>query len=312
MWNVKMKSKKQYNCFQNVIYTMASFYEKTHVMMLMELWGFKYHLNRGNILGDRISLPWMGQYERRNYLLSEYHGFGFREQSSGTESSIDIVDSLDESPVGIYIDSYYCDWTSYYQVQHREHIVLCLGEKEELFFCIDDTYQDGHMFTISKEFVNKHCKHYLTFYLLEQVVQKHNFADELKTLVTQVENQQMFAQYESFRMDMMHKLNLMNEMEKESNNPVTARLFMIMKNIADDRYNFVEALEYIESNVGFNFTKSKNNLLDISKRYEKLRSYLIRCCFTGKKQDSNIIEKELLAIISMEKEIYEEIRSNIN
>lgn len=309
MWDIKMKCKEHYNCFQNIIYSMALSYGTSHAMMMMELWGFKYDCSKNGNIGDKISLSWMGQYERRVSLLEKYHGFGFKVHSIESNLGECITKALDESPVGMYIDSFFCEWTAYYGVQHREHVVLCLEELEDKYICKDDTFKLDETIQIPKIFVDKHCKQYLTFYLLPVKEKSENVSEEINKVIEYVQNRNMFLQYEDFKKDIVNCLVLTDEMGKESNNPVTARLFMILKNIADDRLNFIEALEYIEQHSSVCFHKVKECLIDISHRYEKIRAYLIRCCFTGKKQNSDIVNKEFTTIIEKEKEVLAELEA---
>ncbi len=46
---------------------------------------------------------------------------------------------LDGQPVGVLLDSFYCDWNPYYQSMHREHAILLIDFEEQRmeFRCID-------------------------------------------------------------------------------------------------------------------------------------------------------------------------------
>lgn len=310
MWDVKFKRKEHYNCFQNVIYSMSEFYQTTHYMMMLELWGFRYVKDEEGPIGNRLSLPWLGQVDRRGILLEKYHGFGFKVHPR-KEFACRVKAALQESPVGFYLDCFWCEWTNYYQIQHREHLVLCLAEDDENYICIDDTCEEDKNIYLDKKFVELHCKNYVTFHKADinnDISNSITIINEISSLIHYMEETDTFSQYENFVDDMVNELDIPEELEDKTN-PVSARLFMFMKNIADDRYNFAEALGYIGQEAGLDFAKSKKILLDISYRYEKIRAYLIRCYFLSKKQDINVVNKEFTTILQLEKEIYEDLKS---
>lgn len=311
MWDVTFKRKEHYNCFQNVIYSMSGFYQTSHYMMMLELWGFKYVKGEEGPIGNRLSLPWMGQFDKRCSFLEKYHGFGFKVHSRNEKFALEVRNALQKSPVGFYLDCFLCEWTNYYQTQHREHIVLCLAEEDENYICIDDTCEEGKKIYLDKNFVDYHCKNYVTFHKADinnEIGNSITIINEISSLIHYMEKTDTFSQYEDFVDDMVNELEIPEELEDKTN-PVSARLFMFMKNIADDRYNFAEALGYIGQKAGVDFEKSKKTLFDISYRYEKIRAYLIRCYFLSKKQDINVVNKEFTTILQLEKEVYVDLKS---
>lgn len=307
MWNVEMKCNEHYNCLQNVICSMARFYHTSYSMMMLELWGFKYDKQGKGSIGDKLSLPWFGEFARRNYFLETFHGMNFHVISVKQDVCNEIHAKLVESPVGCYLDSYYCEWTSYYKVQHREHIVLIIEEKEDSFIAIDDTCQQGETLNIEKSYIEEHCIHYLVFDKTQPNL-TIDYKKQMRALVKHIDEAKMFEQYKDFITDMVENLDLSKELV-DQNNPVTARLFMLMKNIADDRINFTEGLEYIQQYIPFNVAKVNEDLLQISHLYEKIRAYIIRCSYLKRKPDVDIIKKEFTTILNLELNVYTELKN---
>lgn len=304
MWEVKLKHKDRYNCFQNIIYTMSSFYNTNYQMMMLELWGFKYNYSACGAIGDKLSLCWLGNLTTRSELLEKYHGFGFDYKKSKENLIGEISNSLKISPVGVYIDSFICDWVPFYRKQHRGHICLLLGEEENKYLFIDGFCMENEIKSIDKIFIEKNCKDYVTFYKNDstEVHCSYYFTEINKVIRTCLDNN-MFEQYEKFIYDMINKLDLSVEI-CDNNDPIQSKLIMYLKNISDDRFNFIEALEYIERNTNLILTEPKEYLLNISKGFEMLRAYLIKCSFTRREPDHLKIKLELSNIIEMEKKLF--------
>lgn len=303
MWKVKLRHKDRYNCFQNIIYSMSSFYNVNYQMMMMELWGFKYDHAISGSIGDRLSLCWLGNLERRKELLEKYHGFGFCYERNEDNLVGQISNNLRVSPVGVYIDSFICDWLPFYKKQHRDHICLLLSEEEDKYTFIDEFCKDGEITSIDKTLIEKECKGYVTFYKKQhKEVNNSYYVDDISKLVSMYKDNNMIEQYEKFIYEMVNMLDLSIEVPG-NNDPVQSKLIMYLKNISDDRVNFIEALEFIESNTDLILVEPKEHLLTISKGFEKLRLYLIKCCFTKKKPDLSKISFELNKIIELEMSI---------
>lgn len=125
-----------YNCVQDIVYTLSRFYQCDYQMLLLESWGFQYNESAGR-LSTRLKFAWEGNFKRREYLLSKFHGISFVYDSNDI-SYLDKMNSyLEQERIGIYWDSFYCKWLPSYQKMHGGHLCLVTDYDGENLFCID-------------------------------------------------------------------------------------------------------------------------------------------------------------------------------
>lgn len=303
MWQLQPVNKKTYNCFQFLIATVAKFYDYDYRLMMLELWGFTYDDSAEGIIGDKLKLCWNYKIDRRKRLLN-YHGLSF---DTIIPKELDfnkfVCDNLSKWPVAVYIDSYDCSWVPFFQKLHRPHMFFILEKESDKFIFLDQYSSDKMINEIDIEFVSGNAKSILVF-----KPDKKDYSISIsESIIENINdwNQYGFPQYKSFIYDMKNNLSIENEIIDD---PVASKLIMYLKNLADDRINFIEAIDLFEEHFSKDLNVVKGCLINIATRYEKLRAYIIKCAFTNRAHKVEIIANELDYIYSSERQIYDSIK----
>lgn len=299
MWYLQSANKSTYNCFQFLIATISKHYGYDYRLIMLELWGFLYDNAENGTIGDKLKLYWNSKIKRRKYLLN-YHGLSFdiiAIENLDIENIIHI--NLLNNPVALYIDSFICPWVPFYQKLHRAHAIFILGEKYGKYIFLDQYSNEQGINKIDKCFVKRAALSIIVFNKNEN---KSLF--NLKCLIKEnLDDWKQFgmSNYELFLLDMKNNFNIEKEIVDD---PVSSKLIMLLKNIAEDRVNFIEAIELFEEQLIVNLSIIKNHLTDIYVRYEKLRAYIIKCSFSRRSCNIETIINELDNIYLQEQKIY--------
>ena len=304
MQKIEILRKDTYNCFQNIALSMAHYYNCDYRMMMLELWGFLYTKSGCGNIADRLALCWSGKLERRSNLLSKYHGFTFNYYKKTNVNNIVtfVNENIEKNPVGVYLDSYNCPWLPFYGKQHRGHIGMIIEQNICEYVVQDELCKDGEVYILDKAFVENGCEMVIAFKRVAEVqCSEDDYFHELAESVCTLGHTGAFTNYRDFIID-MRDFKITAEIP-DTDDPVSSKLIMHLKNISDDRLNLVEAFEYIELQTGVDLEPAKYNLREIANKYAKLRAHIIKCCFSSKKADSNKCISELVQIFEHEKSV---------
>ena len=307
MWQLQPINKDTYNCFQFLTTTIAKFYNCDYRLMMLELWGFMFDSTVNGTIGDKLKLCWNFRTERRKHLLN-YHGMSFDIIiTQGLDIEQFVHEKLSDCPVAVYIDSYICSWVPFYQKLHRPHALFILDENADTYIFLDQYFKDNEMNKIDKEFVQSNASSIVIF----EPTSKGSDIEIDNSVKESIVNweQYGFCQYESFISDMKNNFNVEVEITSD---PVASKLIMYLKNISEDRMNFIEAVNLFEEYFQSDLSTVKNHLTDIARRYEKLRAYIIKCAYSHRGHKTEIIANELDQIYLSERFIYEEIKMLVN
>lgn len=303
MWQIQPVYKDTYNCFQFLTASIANFYNCDYRLMMLELWGFAYDNAVDGIIGDKLKLCWNFRTDRRKHLLN-YHGLSFDiiiPQESDVEQII--YSNLSHNPIAVYVDSYDCPWVPFYKKLHRPHTLFILDKESDKLIFMDQYSRDSVINKIDMEFVIFNATSVVVF-----KIKKRDFHFTMSESIIENLNdweQSGFTQYESFISDMKNNLNIVNEIIDD---PVASKMIMYLKNLSEDRINFIEAIDLFEEHFSISLISVKTHLTDISARYEKLRAYIIKCAFSHRNHKIETIASELDQIYSYERLVYEEIQ----
>ena len=110
------------------------------------------------------------------------------------------------------------------------------------------------------------------------------------------------SQYAAFVEDMEHSFSAEKEIGED---PTESKLVMHLKNLSEDRLNFIEAVEFFEEAFRGDLSVVKKIFQEISIKYQKLRAYIIKYSFLQKALQEEIIAKEMNGIYLLEQNAYE-------
>ena len=303
MWQLSPVNKNSYNCFQFLVTTIANFLNCDYRLMMLELWGFLYDEATDGTIGDRLRLYWNSKTDKRKHLLN-FHGLSFDIiPIQAFDAKEMICENLERGPVAVYIDSFNCSWVPFYQKIHRPHALFVLDSKSDKFIFLDQYSNSIKKNEIDLEFTNANVTDIIIFKeskKLPKISIKNAINDHLNDW-----EQYGFSNYKTFVFEMKNCFDISNEINSD---PVASKLVMLLKNLADDRKNFIEAIDLFEECLMINLDLTKACLIDISTRYEKLRAYFLKCAISNRVPKPKLIADELDNIYLIERQIYERMR----
>lgn len=149
MINVIPVLNEKYNCIENLLASLASYWGIDYYMMSSEVWGFSYKTidyspSNALMFGERIS-PNSGDYFK---LFEQYHNTKIDIHSISSLYSIKDLFSVIKSEIEggyaviIRVDLFWCPWTKFYKVYNADHYCMVIGINEDnhLLYCIDPLY----------------------------------------------------------------------------------------------------------------------------------------------------------------------------
>jgi len=307
MWKIQPVSKETYNCFQFLAATVARFFNCDYRLMMLELWGFLYDEKSGGTISDKLKLCWNYKTKKRSQLLS-FHGLSFEIIASEKINTLQyIYDYFEQSPVAVFIDSFDCPWLPFYRKLHRPHALLITNKEIETFSFLDQYSSKSSVQEVATGFVESNTANLIVFTRNENEL-AFTLRDEIAIRLDEWE-QYGFSHYEKFVSEMKNTLDISTEIY---DNPAASKLIMHLKNLAEDRTNFIEALDLFEERLSIDLRPAKSSLCDIATNYEKLRAYIIKCAFSKRTHKPEIVANALDSIYLSEQKVYERIRVLVN
>lgn len=310
-WDIQKIDNMKYSCFHYGLAEIANYYHRDYQMVFLELWGFFYSENNNRTIGENLDLYWINEDGRRERILNEFHQIRYKKVSNQGRSEEFIEkmnEEIEKSPFVAYLDAFDCEWLPFYQKQHLNHSIVICGSCEEAFLFFDQYTKET--LTLSKNFVKNHCNE---FYSFEKKIQKefsYQFLrDEFRNGIGIFDGRQMLKQLKQFIEDMKYRLDLQEEIIKED--PTKSLLVMKLKYLSEDRYNLVEALEYIESKTSHNLIEAKNTLVELGALYDHIRSYIVKSAYLIKGLNHNVFDEQLCKLLELETKLYELFRCYI-
>lgn len=239
-----------YNCYEDSVATVASWWGRDHQMMFADAWNFYFsHIDSefSIRLGDKIEIKESDQLK----YLEQYHGIKSIFYSNITaEDAIDIVkmELSANRPILLLIDVFFCPWDLNYQKSHDTHCILITGldDYNSKFYCTDGIYtkQNVHLYI---ELFMQGYRGCFTFELIDN----YNNIDGRKyiesvflNLQGDSKNLNTFESIRKFANEMEKKLDFKVEMEGYMYFEQTP-IFLNIRKISRGRKKFSSVLKYL-------------------------------------------------------------------
>lgn len=269
-----------YNCFQFLIVTVAKYYKRDYRLMMLELWGFSYDKTVDSTIGEKLKLCWSGRTKRRKQLL-RYHGIDFN--INYVADTIGFINgNIKKGPIAVFVDSFVCPWVPFYQKMHRSHAFFLLRCDVDSYYVFD---QYCHDTKINKGFIKNNVISIITFNQNEADL--YDIKDKIRENLREWK-EYGFSQYAAFVEDMEHSFSTEKEIGED---PTESKLVMHLKNLSEDRLNFIEAVEFFEEAFRGDLSVVKKIFQEISIKYQKLRAYIIKYFFYKKYHRKKLLQK---------------------
>lgn len=148
------------SCFDDIIATICSYYKLNYIPMFAQSYSFEY--------SDDYEIYYKSIYTTNieSELLYNCSGVSYKFfRFENTSALLDIIydELINNRPVAIHFDAYYCHWDQFYGVLHNNHMVMVTGfdmDNEKIFVC--DSWFDTQAW-IDFNVLNTVCKYYVLF-----------------------------------------------------------------------------------------------------------------------------------------------------
>jgi hypothetical protein len=320
MLEIRPVKKTNYDCFQTCMVTLAEYWNRGHIFMLADSWGFSY-INRNvkQPFGERISPD---HYQNANYLLDYYHGINCSWKLSTDLNEVfaevhnQLVNSL---PLILVIDSFWCPWLLDFQKVHIQHYCIITGVNLDTgdLHCLDPYYSDKCEVLKFSDLSNGYIK-LLTFKLnvskeLDDIDYKFLLSNYALKVLNKNNDQCPFEQMRQFADDVDVQFDITREVGNFENIE-SVPLFFKLKLLESGRRNISELLLYICNSYHVRDLKGYSDKMEaLSDLWRKVRLYIIKLSMSNTSKNSNRkVSQALYEIIDYERSVANELEQWLN
>lgn len=244
------KNIQGYNCLENLIIPISTYWDRNHELMFLESWDFIYR--KSTELGKIGTIEYNDPSKALSY-LQQYHGIGFCQHEMDTpENAYKIIkqELSDKRPVIIHMDSYWCNWfTPNYQKIHSSHFCLVTGfdSINKDLFVIDSQFATSGT-TLTYDHFCKGLGFVLSIQIMDNQQSDYDWKklimNSLEKLMDPLRSANAFVDIREYAKDVKH-VNFENEIANFHHNPFKAPVFNCLIRIKEYRYQYAIALNYL-------------------------------------------------------------------
>lgn len=301
--------KENYNCVQNMVYTLSRFYAREYQMFLLEGWGIKYNGTMQG-LSHRVDFVLKG-FPNREYLLSKYHGISYVHNVQSPVYISNISAYLDEKRLGIYWDTYDCRWLNTYQKTRGIHFCLITNCDNRYIYCIDQFSTCCDEIVLPKEFLSmNHGVVYIDKLSMPHIEYKE-YINEIKQTIVDFKKFQCLDNYSRYLNDLQNEELLSYEIT-HTKDLRASNAMMQLRYMANNKMNLIEALEYVQSKTGVSFDRTIQKLKTLYLRYSKIRAIILKGILMKKISNYDTLCGECMSIEEEEREMLDSLEYEIN
>jgi len=308
---IRLERKDGYSCVDRVVQGISKWIGKDYEMMFGESWGFQYSkYPKEKRIGDRLK----HNTGEKDILLKEYHGIEIIENMTKCcDREMEIIKNelKNNRPVVIEIDCYWCDWdTESFKRNHSFHwlMVIDFDEKTEELICIDSEKAKEPQ-RLSKENFFAGTAGYFLFNFSDdskEVSLKVVLENALKRIYDEEKSVDVFKEMQELSEDIKTELDFEYEVSGNENNPVTARMFKELHQIASGRKHFSFTLEYMNKSVNDPRVSILISMLrEASNEWSSVFGMMIKAYFiTDREKILKRVSEKILEVCNLEKRIF--------
>jgi len=298
------------NCKEDVFFTVAGFFKKEYQLAFSEAFNFQYHQPEDGqpaSMGPRIAT---GNMNTRS-LLEKYCGVDVL--TFKAESAEEIVEIIREqqklgNPTAFSINTYWCPWSSNYQVQSFGHTCLAVDiDRENKITCLDPVAGLELFYLPYSEYKNGFA-FYSTFRLREQQ-EKLNYKNIFTDSVNKISSFNMFENMEGFLADFNTRFNFEEEFKNARPDIWGSLFYRNLVYVAGSRYLYSQFVSHINKELQTpRLDKLEKDLLYVCSKWKVAISWLLKGFYTSFSQGVyDRAQKTLGDILKEEREIYKSL-----
>lgn len=304
--------REYFSCIDGLLATMANYFSSPYGLMFIGYMGFEYLSDKpgADTFGEKL-LYGVGRYSRD--ALHKYHHVKTSWCDAENYRSLHntIVHSLlNQVPVGVYLDSFYCPWNLAYQRFHINHYVLVIGLDmgNEAYICLDP-YASAGKYKLPGSCLQKGFREYILFekdpsenqepLSLCGILHENYYSN---AYIGRFEKN--YSAILQFADDLSHNIDIAHETSAWGGDLQSTLLFRRINNLGKNRTKFACALHYLgdvfESEAIHNIASAAEEL---HSGWDMINSLLFRLHLTGKESIKSTIYHRLAAVAEKEKQL---------
>ncbi len=269
----------RYNCFQGVIASVASFWDREYDLFFTDSWVFNYNKSNSEmIFGERLNDNYSYNFE----LLEKYHGLKvipldfdeFEEFFNFLKTEI-----LRKHPVAIDMKEYWCPWSPQYKKYDKyPHRLLVIGIDDKGNLKCVDPFFSKQIKTMPISDLRQGYTGSWAFEAVEISKNEINAIDIIDSSLKKMGKPDSFNNINLFAKEMSEDLDFVKEWEEFDQDFYSGvALFWYLKVISSSRYNYSNVLKYLskEYNIAEILPLSVE-MHGIAELWENVRINLIR------------------------------------
>lgn len=239
------------NCIEDCIVSIAVWINRGYELLFAESWGFRFLCEKkdnSKLIGSRIIANQAGIkscLEKYYGILSNYNNI------YDSESFIGIikVELVNERPVIMFIDSFWCPWDGGYRKYHVPHAIISIGfdDKNNCIHCTDAFAMKYDVILPYEDYLRGFSGTYITFSLKDTYLKDISWRDiltnTLNNLNANINNFNAFNEIRKFA----NAVRLMDlTLEFPSGKSLWSQpLYNNVKNVVNIRWQVINILNYL-------------------------------------------------------------------
>jgi len=280
MYNITIPENSSSSCIDNVFYSFLKYSNFDY-----EAYNINYFYT--DYYNDKIHRICRGKFHE-NILKDIYDiDLVFKNRDELSNLFEIICRSLNNRPVGIIIDPYYCYWSPFYGKAHFIHMILIVGidYENKKYICFDVHFNAVGYVKVDFDIINKNFERYFTFNFKEaNEVKIELLIEEIKVLLDSFDDNLDLKKTELIDYFLMNDRGALFPENLELSIPLINIMW-----IAEDKKNFPIALKYIENKLKRTVFSSVYELLSMSQQnFLLLKSMLIKYAIIGIMKEGNL------------------------
>jgi len=284
MYNITIPENTSSNCFDNIYYSFLKYFEFDYKAYNIKYFYTDYYKISFNDITQCICR----RTPNENILKDIYNiDVVFKDRNESDNLFEIICNSLNNRPVGIIIDPYYCYWSPFYKKSHYFHVIFIVNVDyhEKKYICFDVHFDSIGYVKVDFDIINKNFEQYFILNFKEVNEVKIEFlADKIKIVLDSFDNN-----LDTKKTELIDYFIMNDRRELFSENIKTSIPLINLMWISEDKKNFSIALRYIEDKLKKTVFSSVYELLLISQQnFLLLKSMLIKYAIAGVLKENNL------------------------
>ncbi|MCL6588780.1 MAG: hypothetical protein K6U80_02400 [Firmicutes bacterium] len=297
-----------HDCLEDLIASVAAWWNRSHELIFIESWGFYFDQNSGDIFGKRLRpVADIEILIKKQKFLEKFHGI--KCIYNNTIASAGVLNFLRLQiqagfPIICFIDMFWCPCSHGYKKRHASHTILVTGidgAGENLFFIDPLISKKGERISAG-EFLEGY-ESCITF-IKKDLKRLHlSWRKIIQDAVRNLKSSAVFEQMRIFAGELERNVDLTVEIDN-SHFIWDAPLMKRIQEVKGGRLKFILALQYLVKNFGaVKLEEACEKLKYVASRWDVVYSILVKSYLSKNKEVIAQAATKIREIADLEEDI---------